>query len=154
VSGERIRLYWKYEDGPEDATDEDVGPAWIEYPDGRSEKVRGGEWITRLEARGLAAEAGYDLDEDDGESAAVPEPAVYADEEIPGLIAAARYGSTHKVFVYPTTEGKRFIAASLNGYIGIWDTTDTTAISPVARFPLSPDGWTSALVEAAKRNGR
>ena len=61
------RLYWKFEDGPEEAADDDpndVGPAWIDKPDGTSEKVNDGEWITRAEAKRLAAEGGYQLDED------------------------------------------------------------------------------------------
>lgn len=64
---ESTSLYWKFEDGPEDAEDadpNDVGPAWIDRPDGTSEKVKGGEWITRQEARQLASENGYELDED------------------------------------------------------------------------------------------
>jgi hypothetical protein len=60
-------LYWKFEDGPEDAENEDpndVGPAWIDRADGTSEKVNGGEWITRAEAKRLASESGYELNED------------------------------------------------------------------------------------------
>jgi hypothetical protein len=65
------RLYWKYEDGPENEGDElvdspnDVGPAWIDHADGTSEKVKDGEWITRAEAERLAAENRYDLAIDD-----------------------------------------------------------------------------------------
>jgi len=64
---------WKYEDGPEDAADDgdpnDVGPAWLDtYEEDErrsSEKVAGGEWITRAEAQRLAAANGYELDVDD-----------------------------------------------------------------------------------------
>jgi hypothetical protein len=66
---ERTTLYWKYEDGPPEAGGDDpkdVGPAWIIEPDGTERDVRGGEWITRAEALGLAEEQGYELDMDDG----------------------------------------------------------------------------------------
>lgn len=59
---------WKWEDGPEEADGDDpndVGPAWIDRPDGISEKVNGGEWITRSEAERLAADHGYELVTDD-----------------------------------------------------------------------------------------
>ena len=59
-------LVWKFEDGPEESQGDDpndVGPAWIDYPDGSEEKVNGGEWITRQEAMSLAAEKGYTFDE-------------------------------------------------------------------------------------------
>jgi len=68
VSEELSRLYWKWEDGPEDAEGDDpndVGPAWIDHADGTSEKVRDGEWITRAEAERLAAESGFELSIDD-----------------------------------------------------------------------------------------
>jgi hypothetical protein len=61
------RLSWKFEDGPEDAEDEDpadVGPAWIERADGTTHEANGGEWITRAEARRLAAAESYRLMED------------------------------------------------------------------------------------------
>lgn len=56
------RLYWKLEDV---ADGQEVGPAWLD-----SEKVRGGEWITRAEAREIARENDYRLQEDDGRSEA------------------------------------------------------------------------------------
>jgi hypothetical protein len=62
------RLYWKYEEGPEDAEGKDpndVGPVWIDRPDGSSEKANGGEWMTRADARKLAEENGWVLDEDE-----------------------------------------------------------------------------------------
>jgi hypothetical protein len=43
----------------------DVGPAWINWPDGREEKANGGEWMTRAEARRLAAEKSYEIEEDE-----------------------------------------------------------------------------------------
>jgi hypothetical protein len=60
-------LYWKYEEGPEDAMTphaEDVGPAWLNAPDGSSQPVNEGHWITRSEARRLASEGEYTLEED------------------------------------------------------------------------------------------
>jgi hypothetical protein len=66
---ERTTLYWKYEDGPPDAEDDDpndLGPAWIIEPDGSERHVRDGEWITRAEALRLAEEEGYALDLDEG----------------------------------------------------------------------------------------
>jgi hypothetical protein len=68
MSEKAAQLYWKLEDGPEDAEGDDpndVGPAWINHPDGTSESVRDGEWITRAEAERLAAENGYELAVDD-----------------------------------------------------------------------------------------
>ncbi len=63
-----IRVYWRFEDGPED-TDldddpEDVGRAWLSRPDGRAEALHGGASITRIEALRLAIQYGYELDED------------------------------------------------------------------------------------------
>ena len=66
-------LYWKLEDGPEDAPEEgspdDVGPAWLDTYDGDQhigeEKLNGGDWITRAEAHRLAAENGWELSLDD-----------------------------------------------------------------------------------------
>jgi hypothetical protein len=66
--GDPKRLYWKFEDGPEDATSpdpNDVGPAWIEFADGQSKAVNSGEWISRAEARRLAKSEGYILEEDE-----------------------------------------------------------------------------------------
>jgi hypothetical protein len=63
---EQATLYWKYEDGPPDATDDtadDVGPAWIIEPDGSERDLQGGEWITRAEAKRIASENGYELDD-------------------------------------------------------------------------------------------
>ncbi len=71
VNTKRPVLTWKFEDGPPDAGEEDspedVGPAWLdtEGPDGNiSERIAGGAWITRAEARRLAEERGYELSED------------------------------------------------------------------------------------------
>ncbi len=66
-------LTWKFEDGPENASEEgdptDVGPAWIDTFEGdrhvSEEKVRDGEWITRAEARRIASENGYEFAPDD-----------------------------------------------------------------------------------------
>ena len=61
-------LYWKYEDGPENAVDKDlndVGPIWLERPNGSGEKLKDGEWVTRAEARKMAEDLGYELDEDE-----------------------------------------------------------------------------------------
>lgn len=65
---------WKLEDGPEDAPDEgspeDVGPAWIDTYENDThvseEKVANGEWISRAEAKRLAADNGYEFEADDG----------------------------------------------------------------------------------------
>jgi len=68
VADDKIRLYWKFEDGPDDAEDadpRDVGPAWLDYPDGREEKVEKGKWITRETAQKLAADQGYELQLDE-----------------------------------------------------------------------------------------
>jgi hypothetical protein len=76
--GERVRelimisastqLRWKFEDGPEDSEDDhdpnDVGPAWIERPDGSEEPVNGFDSITRHDARSLSEESGYRIHED------------------------------------------------------------------------------------------
>jgi hypothetical protein len=71
-SAVRRVLSWKFEDGPADAgpggSPVDAGPAWLITTDSEGEEVAepiaGGEWITRAEGRRLAAERGYDLDED------------------------------------------------------------------------------------------
>lgn len=68
TTGQLRRLYWKYEDGPEGAetaNPNDVGPAWLDSPEGVSEPVADGEWITRAEARRLASAHGYALEEDE-----------------------------------------------------------------------------------------
>jgi hypothetical protein len=62
------RLYWKFEDGPENAEiadPNDVGPAWTETPSGDQTAVDGGAWITRAEARRIALDKGYLFEEDD-----------------------------------------------------------------------------------------
>jgi hypothetical protein len=63
-------LHWKLEDVPagdgEAPRPEDIGPAWIYGPDGGEEAVLDGQWITRAEAQRIAAENGYELQEDDG----------------------------------------------------------------------------------------
>jgi hypothetical protein len=69
---ERQIVSWKFEEGPEDATEEgspeDAGPAWIDTFRGDAivdtEPVADGAWITRAEARRLAAERGYELNKD------------------------------------------------------------------------------------------
>lgn len=79
---EAPRLLWKLEDVADrsgDPSPDDVGPAWITWPatentPRRSEKVRGGEWITRAEAQELALANGYVLKEDAG-AAETGEPA-------------------------------------------------------------------------------
>ena len=56
---------WKWEDGDGESA---VGPAWIDtVEDGgraHSEKAAGGDWISREEARKLAAENGWEYLED------------------------------------------------------------------------------------------
>ncbi|HZD87381.1 MAG TPA: hypothetical protein VE088_05195 [Gaiellaceae bacterium] len=46
MSEQASRLYWKWEDGPEDAERDpnDVGPAWIDHADEASERVNDGEF--------------------------------------------------------------------------------------------------------------
>ena len=68
-----IRLMWKLEERVRDDGDDggDMGPAWLDTlgTDGRvlaSERVNGGDWITRDDARKLAEANGYDLRQDDG----------------------------------------------------------------------------------------
>ncbi len=63
MTPEPARLYWKFLEGHDDGLD-DLGPAWLEQPDGTLSKVNGGDWITRSEARWLAREYGYDLREE------------------------------------------------------------------------------------------
>jgi hypothetical protein len=66
-------LYWKMEDGPEDAGPEgsphDVGPAWLQTQaaagDVTQEPVNDGEWISRSQALNLASANGYTLNLDD-----------------------------------------------------------------------------------------
>lgn len=73
---DKPRLYWNLEDvaaQSDDRSVDDVGPAWIDFPatatsPKHSEKVRGGEWITRGEAQQIAREKGYALQEDDGQA--------------------------------------------------------------------------------------
>ena len=63
---DKATLYWKYEDGPPDAEEDDpndVRPAWIIEPDGNERDVNEGEWITRAEAKRLASDGGYELDD-------------------------------------------------------------------------------------------
>ena len=59
------RLYWRFEDGPEDTDDDehpdDVGPVWLVRPDGAEELINGWDWITRGEARRIASENGYQI---------------------------------------------------------------------------------------------
>jgi hypothetical protein len=65
--GEPRRLYWKFEDGPEDAASpdpNDVGPAWIEFANGQTKAVNSGEWLSRAEARRLAKSEDLILEED------------------------------------------------------------------------------------------
>jgi len=67
------RLVWKLElSATEDSerNPADAGPAWIDFPETptspkHSEKVRGGEWISRREAHEIAVKNGYELLEDD-----------------------------------------------------------------------------------------
>ena len=66
-------LYWKMEDGPEDAgpngSPEDVGPAWLQTQnsagDMEQEPVNNGEWIQRIDALSLAHAKGYTVSIDD-----------------------------------------------------------------------------------------
>lgn len=62
----RRLVTWKYEDG-DGASEADVGPAWISAVDGTSERVAGGNWLTRAQARAFAQEHGHDFYEDDGQ---------------------------------------------------------------------------------------
>jgi len=66
----RPRLVWKLEE-PFDTTpaghDQDLGPAWIDFFDGESEKPTLSDsldWMTRQQARQLARSNGYELVED------------------------------------------------------------------------------------------
>lgn len=68
----RETLYWKFEDGPEDAPEEgspdDVGPAWLDTFEGDThtqEPISDGAWITRAEATRLASANGWELNIDD-----------------------------------------------------------------------------------------
>jgi hypothetical protein len=70
---ERPVLYWKFEEGPEDAlpngSPDDMGPAWLQsrdaYGNPVSEPVADGEWISRAQAYSLAGTSGYTLSVDD-----------------------------------------------------------------------------------------
>ena len=60
------RLVWKWEYGSEGSDEPPAGPAWIDTLDDEgkrtsTDKVAGGEWITRDEAIRLARENGHDL---------------------------------------------------------------------------------------------
>jgi hypothetical protein len=62
-------LYWKCEDGPEDAGPngfrDDMGPAWLQTQDAHgnvtSEPINDGEWISRTQASSEAANKGWTL---------------------------------------------------------------------------------------------
>jgi hypothetical protein len=68
TGAQQIVLYWKPEDGPDDAlspSSNDVGPAWLETRDEdgaiQSEPFEDGRWLTRMEAFNLASVRGYTI---------------------------------------------------------------------------------------------
>jgi hypothetical protein len=65
-------------DAPQKGSPDDVGPAWINTyaKDGSvtSEKVAGGDWITRVEAHRLAYTDGFELMIDDGNQPSLESP--------------------------------------------------------------------------------
>jgi hypothetical protein len=70
-------LYWKWEDAPTDATEDDpaaVGPAWVIGADGTERNINGGEWITRAEAEELASSNGWALHTDEADPVNVEPP--------------------------------------------------------------------------------